>query len=434
METINSFWLGRYTFEGYLMRRIITLFTSVALAFSGLVFSPAMASTISTVQCGGDVTDVFTITGTVVTDEANCEGAVEIPPGVTEIGRLAFSSSGITSITIPASVTNIGDSAFDSASSLTSINFAPGSQLRTIEANAFLNTFSLESIIIPASVTSIGPAAFVNATSLESVTFAPGSQLNAIGSGAFSQCTQLVAITIPAGVLTIGEAAFQNSSELIRIYFLGDAPAVDTNAFFGVKSGAIAYGVSDFNMTGANWSPLTFAVGVYTATYSSNGGTSVDFDRFISGGNIATAPTPPTRTNYIFDSWSTTDGGSAISFPYTPASAGDITFYSKWVIDPAYVAAQAAAAADLAARTVSAKKKYVVKSLAKKTGVTIVSSKAKVTFKVAKSSKKICTKSGSKLKTLKAGNCVVTFTVQEPKPKKGKKPKATKTVKTLVVQ
>jgi hypothetical protein len=28
----------------------------------------------------------------------------------------------------------------------------------------------------------------------------------------------------------------------------------------------------------------------------------------------------------------------------------------------------------------------------------------------------------------------VTFTVQEPKPKKGKKPKATKTVKTLVVQ
>jgi hypothetical protein len=63
-----------------------------------------------------------------------------------------------------------------------------------------------------------------------------------------------------------------------------------------------------------------------------------------------------------------------------------------------------------------------------------VSSKAKVTFKVAKSSSKVCTKSGSKLKTLKAGNCNVTFTVQEPKPKKGKKPKATKTVKTFVVK
>ena len=94
----------------------------------------------------------------------------------------------------------------------------------------------------------------------------------------------------------------------------------------------------------------------------------------------------------------------------------------------------ALALTDLAKLTFSMKKKYSAKALAKKVGVTIVSSKAKVTFKVAKSSSKICTKSGSKLKTLKAGNCVVTFTVQEPKPKKGKKPKATKTVKTLVVQ
>jgi hypothetical protein len=92
------------------------------------------------------------------------------------------------------------------------------------------------------------------------------------------------------------------------------------------------------------------------------------------------------------------------------------------------------AAAELAARTIGLKKKFAIKPLAKQVGVPIVSPKAKVTFKVAKSSKKVCTKSGSKLKTLKAGNCVVTFTVQEPKPKKGKKPKATKTVKTFVVQ
>ena len=88
----------------------------------------------------------------------------------------------------------------------------------------------------------------------------------------------------------------------------------------------------------------------------------------------------------------------------------------------------------LAARTVSAKKKYSGKSLAKQVGVTIISKKATVSFKIAKSSKKVCTKSGAKLRTLKAGNCVVTFTVQEPKPKKGKKPKATKTTTTLVVQ
>jgi hypothetical protein len=85
-------------------------------------------------------------------------------------------------------------------------------------------------------------------------------------------------------------------------------------------------------------------------------------------------------------------------------------------------------------QVVVAKKTYAARSLVKTVGLTNVSSKATISISVAKSSKKVCTKSGSKLKTLAAGSCVVTFTVQEPKPKKGKKPKATKTVKTLVVQ
>jgi hypothetical protein len=80
------------------------------------------------------------------------------------------------------------------------------------------------------------------------------------------------------------------------------------------------------------------------------------------------------------------------------------------------------------------KAKYSAKSLAQQSGVAIVSPKAKVSFKVAKSSKKICAKSGSKLKTLTTGSCVVTFTVQEPKPKTGKKSKASKTVKTFIVR
>ena len=88
----------------------------------------------------------------------------------------------------------------------------------------------------------------------------------------------------------------------------------------------------------------------------------------------------------------------------------------------------------IATNVVVANKTYAARSLVKIVGLTNVSSKANISISVAKSSKKSCTTSGSKLKTLKAGNCVVTLTVQEPKPKKGKKPKATKTVKSLVVQ
>jgi hypothetical protein len=81
-----------------------------------------------------------------------------------------------------------------------------------------------------------------------------------------------------------------------------------------------------------------------------------------------------------------------------------------------------------------AKEAYGAKSIAEQVGVTIVSKKATVSFKVANASKGICTISGTKLKTLKAGNCVVTFIVQEPRSKIGKLPKSKKTVKTLVVQ
>jgi uncharacterized repeat protein (TIGR02543 family) len=103
---------------------------------------------------------------------------------------------------------------------------------------------------------------------------------------------------------------------------------------------------------------------------------------------------------------------------------------------PAEIAAEAAAAAaaeqarlaaaELASRTISAKQKYSLRSLASQTGIKIVSPKAKVTTTVAGSSKKVCTKSGSTLKTLVAGNCVVTYTIQEPK-------QTIKTFKSFVV-
>jgi alpha-tubulin suppressor-like RCC1 family protein len=57
----------------------------------------------------------------------------------------------------------------------------------------------------------------------------------------------------------------------------------------------------------------------------------------------------------------------------------------------------------------------------------VIPAKSKVTLTVSKASKKICKVSGGKLVALKPGNCSVSVTVQPPKPKKGKKPKAVKT-------
>jgi uncharacterized repeat protein (TIGR02543 family) len=383
------------------MRRMAVLITTFALTMSGLAFSPTNAATITVPCTGGGYVDIV---DNVVDFGRDCVGAVVIPSGVTRIGDSAFQfASSLTSITIPASVTTIEDFAFRDTSSLTTVTFESDSQLTRIGDYAFrsVNGNVLTNFTIPARVTSIGQEAFRGQDAL-------------------------TIVVIPASVTSIGDYAFWSTSSLTSVYFLGNAPAnIGTNPFQSVASGAKAYiksGATGFGSAGADWNGLIVEVGVYTVSYNTNGGSTITAQGF--RGNIA-EPSPPTRTGYTFAGWSATDGGSILTFPYTPTSNSDFTLFANWT---------ALALTDLAKLTFSMKKKYSAKALAKKVGVIIVSSKAKVTFKVAKSSSKICTKSGSKLKTLKAGNCVVTFTVQEPKPKKGKKPKATKTVKTLVVQ
>lgn len=88
----------------------------------------------------------------------------------------------------------------------------------------------------------------------------------------------------------------------------------------------------------------------------------------------------------------------------------------------------------LVSDVVGIKKYFVAKTLATQVGISLISPKATVTLSVASSTRAVCTISNSKLKTLKTGTCKVTFTVQEPAPKKGKKPKATKSLWSFVVQ
>jgi len=373
-------------------------------------------------------TNIFTITDGVVSNGNTCTGDVVIPEGVNAIAGYAFYSSvGLSSISLPATLSQVATDAFYYIPGLTEINvastnaaftsvdgvlfglvsadakliaypanrnastyitptavsFAGGSSkpVTSIEDYAFKGANLLTSITISAGVTRIGDYAFEYATQLASITIPAG--VTYIGDYAFSG-SRLTSVTIPAGVTRIGYFAFSSSSLLSSVYFLGNAPTVGSGPFDDIGPSPKAFvknaNVSSFTLVDGNWNGLTVEI--------------VD---------------PPAPDN------------SAAKAAAAKAAA-------------AKAAAAKAAAADLVKRTINAKKKFTAKTLAKKVGVKIISKKATVSVKVPKSSQRICIKSGSKLKTLKAGKCVVTFTVQEPKPKKGKKPKATKTVKTLVVQ
>ncbi len=188
---------------------------------------------------------------------------------VTKIEANAFSdncggNTQITTLVIPASVTEIGMGAFRDCPNLTSVTFAPGSQLTTIYAYAFAGCTNLTSIDLPNSVTTIYEYAFAD-TGLTSCNL---KNVSSLGYGVFSEChaltsfsknsgnsslsieggkvvygyssSQLLAyacghtgtsFTIPSSVTIIGEGAFKGANHLTSITFPSSLSEVRFSAF-----------------------------------------------------------------------------------------------------------------------------------------------------------------------------------------------------------
>ena len=175
---------------------------------------------------------------------------VVIPANATTIGNSAFEQcASLISIDIPANVETIGTAVFVYCSSLATVTFENGSQLKTIEggypsSGTFADCTALTSIEIPASVETIEAAAFKGCSSLATVTFEKGSQLKTIGGGgssyygAFGQLKNLMTVDMSActQVKTIGESAFDGDSEL-RLFKIGTEtpPTCGRDAFSGIN-------------------------------------------------------------------------------------------------------------------------------------------------------------------------------------------------------
>ena len=165
--------------------------------------------------------------------KSNIEDLI-LPNTLATIGEEMFYRSKLKTVVIPANVTTIGGSAFKNCSSLATVTFEKGSNLKTIAAvysygdsyGAFSDCTALTTIEIPASVETIEAAAFKGCSQLATVTFEKGSQLKTIGGrgygssyyGAFSGCP-ITSIEIPASVTTIEAAAFKGCSKLATVTF-----------------------------------------------------------------------------------------------------------------------------------------------------------------------------------------------------------------------
>ena len=121
----------------------------------------------------------------------------------------------------------------------------PGS-LQTICGGAFSQCHKLTDVTIPDGVTVIETGAFKGCSSLITVTFEKGSQLKIIGGGfrsgsyhgAFCQLKNLMTVDMSActQVKTIDEYAFYDDSEL-RLFKIGTEtpPTCGSSAFVGIN-------------------------------------------------------------------------------------------------------------------------------------------------------------------------------------------------------
>ena len=73
-----------------------------------------------------------------------------------------------------------------------------------------------------------------------------------------------------------------------------------------------------------------WAVNKYTIKFISNGGTAIDSQK-VDYATLASAPTPPTKTSYVFTGWYS-DSGLTTSFQFSTPTFANKTLYAKWEI------------------------------------------------------------------------------------------------------
>lgn len=298
-----------------------------------------------------DANFTFTISASVGTVTTGVASGTTLPLTITGI------SSGVSSI-ITAQTSANGFSG--SASATGSANLA--TRTLTIDSGSFAATFDFDAT--PPTITSTASAG----TGSKSYTSSTTNVCNIGPSSGLVTFVTTGTCTISASIASDGTYSSASSSPIsfaiTRTYIITYAAGVGgsgtgpTSPVTVLNDASFTTPVNTFTKAGyafAGWSdgntifaegarypasgsitgPVTLTAtwqgNANTVTYNSKGGSPVANGSFVTGGSISSAPTPPTRTGYIFDGWTATDGGTTvITFPYSPSETSAITLYAKW--------------------------------------------------------------------------------------------------------
>ena len=235
--------------------------------------------------------DYFVIIRGVLHYYAGSDTDVEIPDGVTRIGREAFNNNDImTKVTIPSSVKFIGYA-------------------------AFANCDNLADVTIGGGVTYIGDSAFLGCSALADISLPPSVKV--VDRRAFEYCSALVSISIPKSVKSVGADAF-NGSALATVHVEADDATrvrAELIAPSGYPTGSLAF-VPDLSST-------------FTVTLDPNGGTVTPDSIIVASGTMLGAKLPtPTLAERTFLGWFTDEDVPVTS---TTIPAEDVTYHAEWL-------------------------------------------------------------------------------------------------------
>lgn len=159
-------------------------------------------------------------------------GHVDIPDGVSEIGKYAFRRGRISLVSFPDSLVKIGRMAFFN-SEISDISFGTGIK-KIGEGYSFSICTNLTKLILPPQAEEIGDSVFSDCQNLSEVVF--NSRLVSISRKAFSGCDRLEKVVIPESVQKIGKSALSkvqhivfhgNPASHVAIAFIREKPATE---------------------------------------------------------------------------------------------------------------------------------------------------------------------------------------------------------------
>lgn len=305
---------------------------------------------------------------------------VTAPTGVLPCSQLFPASyQKLESFVVPAGVTNVVAEMFKGCELLTDIELPES--LQTIGDEGFAGCKSLREIGLPDGITRLGVAAFSDCMNLRTVGLP--KELLAIEDRTFEKCPMLDSLIVPENVVRIGANIYsggtyysldrnpdglyyytgryetrlgvygywyeyRNVNRLTAVYFLGNAPAVETTTYASVPSELKSYvikGSTGWYREGAPTLPVGgwptsgnareityWQPNVFDVIFDANGGTPATYTaQEITDTTYSLPKVPPTRTGYLFDGWWTErTAGARVTANSRVTANKTHTLYAHW--------------------------------------------------------------------------------------------------------